>query len=117
MISLVKRRDDGWCKGTLHRYLIFSKDKDKDKDKNKVQGHSAQVLNFFPNTKTIKRAKIIIGTKTKTKTKAKTKRPRTNFPSSWSGLVWKRVSRMDVIAGGGGHSTSIFLSIGPFSAW
>ena len=37
------------------------------------------------------------------------------IPHSWSGLVWKRVSPMDVITMG--QSTTIFLCIWPFSAW
>ena len=37
------------------------------------------------------------------------------IPNSWSSLVWKRVSPMDVIALG--QSTIIFLCIRPYSAW
>ena len=37
------------------------------------------------------------------------------IPNSWSSLVWKRVSPMDVIALG--QSTTIFLCITPFSVW
>ena len=36
------------------------------------------------------------------------------FPHSWSGLVWKRVSPVDVMTMG--HSRIIFLCIRPFSA-